>query len=37
MVIWECGLRGATGDLERVGEQASDFLRSGISFAESVV
>lgn len=36
MVIWECGLRGATGDLERVGQQASHFLRSRISFAESV-
>ena len=35
MVIWECSLRGKTADLEQIGRQMSDFLNSGICFAES--
>ena len=36
MIIWECSLRGKTADLELVGKQISDFLRSDIRFAESM-
>ena len=34
MVIWECSLRGKDADLELVGKQVSDFLRSDVCFAE---
>ena len=36
MVIWECCLRGRAANLEQVGKQASEFLNSGVRFAESM-
>ena len=35
MIIWECGLRGNNADLDLVGHQTLDFLRSDTRFAES--
>ncbi len=36
MVIWECSLRGKTADLEQIGRQTSENLKSDICFAESM-
>ena len=36
LVIWECSLRGISSDLEHIGRQTSDFLKSDSVFAESI-
>ncbi len=34
MIIWECSLQGKTVNLEQIGRQTSNFLKSDISLAE---
>ncbi len=35
MIIWECFLQGKAVNLEQIGRQTSNFLKSDICFAES--